>query len=154
MSGLSFTLDPVTSDEVLALIATHLKQMRSQSPACSVHAMDVSGLQGPDMRFWSVWESDALVGCGALKRLSETEGEIKSMHVLAVHRGKGYSKAILAHIEAAARESGITRLSLETGSQPEFAPARALYARAGYSTCAPFGDYTDDPNSAFMTREL
>ena len=152
--ALAITPDPLTSPEIHDLIATHLAQMRAQSPACSVHALDLSGLTGPGMAFWAARLNNELVGCGALKRLSPTEGEIKSMHVRAAHRGKGLARAILGHIEGEARAGGMRRLWLETGSQPEFAAARALYTAFGYAECPPFGDYLPDPNSTFMTREL
>ncbi|WP_052547562.1 GNAT family N-acetyltransferase [Enhygromyxa salina] len=151
---LRFELDPLTSAPVRELIATHLAQMRSQSPACSVHALDVDHLRGADVRFWSAWIGAAVVGCGALKQLTPTTGEIKSMHVLAAWRGHGIAAKLLAHIEAAARDRGLTRLSLETGSQPAFEPARKLYTSFGYIACGPFGAYTNDPNSSYMSKLL
>ena len=103
------------------------------------------------MTFWSAWEGDAVVGVGALKRLSADHGEVKSMHTAEAARGRGVGSAILRQIMAAARDRGISRLSLETGSWAYFAPARALYARHGFVECAPFGEYREDPNSVFMT---
>jgi putative acetyltransferase len=92
---------------------------------------------------------------GAMKRLSDpAHAELKSMHVLAEHRGRGLSRAILDHLVAAARDMGIRRLSLETGVQPGFAAARMLYVRAGFAPCGPFEGYGPDPNSVFMTRDL
>jgi putative acetyltransferase len=94
------------------------------------------------------------MGCGALKTLDATHGEIKSMHTAAVSRGKGIGARMLTHIIDDARRRGLTRLSLETGSMAAFAPARGLYERFGFIYCAPFADYVPDPNSVFMTREL
>lgn len=154
MTGLRIISDPLTDPAVQALIATHLTQMRAQSPACSVHALEIEALQGPELSFFSAWQGEVLIGCGALKRIDASHGELKSMHILATHRGKGYSRTILTHLEDQARAMGLTRLSLETGSQPEFAPARALYASAGYTECPPFEGYGPDPHSFFMTRTL
>jgi putative acetyltransferase len=104
--------------------------------------------------FWSAWEDDAVVAVGALKRLSADHGEIKSMHTAEAARGRGVGSAMLRQIMAAARAGGLSRLSLETGSWPYFAPARTLYARHGFVECPPFGNYRPDPNSVFMTLEL
>jgi putative acetyltransferase len=151
---LRFEIDPLTSEAVRDLVATHLRVMRSQSPACSVHALEIEGLQAADITFWSVWIGTSLAGCGALKDLSPTEGEIKSMHVQAHWRGQRLGSQILTHIEAAARARSMIRVSLETGSQDEFEPARRLYASFGYVECGPFGSYVPDPNSTFMTKAL
>jgi putative acetyltransferase len=104
--------------------------------------------------FWSAWESQTLVGVGALKRLAADHGEVKSMHTEEAARGRGVGSAMLRHIMAAARARGMSRLSLETGSWPYFEPARSLYARHGFVECGPFGDYREDPNSVFMTVAL
>ena len=101
-----------------------------------------------------MWEAGALVGMGALRQLSPKHGEIKSMHVAATMRGKGAGSALLRHIIGAARACGLSRLSLETGVRPYFAPARALYLSHGFVECAAFGDYRPDPASVFMTLDL
>jgi putative acetyltransferase len=107
------------------------------------------------VQFFVAREAGQPLAMGAFKMLSDpTHAEIKSMHVLAEARGRGLSKAMLAHVEATARAAGITRLSLETGVQPTFIAARGLYERAGYSICGPFEGYWDDPNSLFMTKSL
>jgi putative acetyltransferase len=143
---------------VVALLHTHLARARAETAPGSAHALDLSGLRSPEVTFWSAWEGDAprdtLVGVGALKRLSDDHGEVKSMHTAESMRGRGVGSAILRHIIAAARARGMSRLSLETGSWPYFAPARALYARHGFVECGPFGDYREDPNSVFMTLDL
>jgi len=149
-----FELDPLTSRAVRDMIANHLTLMRSQSPACSVHALEVDRLQAPDVRFWSAWLEAELVGGGALKRLSNVDGEIKSMHVLPRWRGQGLASQVLEHIEARARDAGLERLSLETGSQEAFEPARRFYEKHGYAPCGPFDTYREDANSVFMTKTL
>ena len=140
--------------EVQALLRTHLDTMAVHSPPESRHALDLSGLQVAVVTFWTVWDGDALIGCGALKELTPEHGEVKSMHTAAAHRGKGIAARIVEHILAVARARGYTRLSLETGSMEGFAPARGLYERYGFTYCGPFGDYREDPHSVFMTLEL
>jgi putative acetyltransferase len=151
---LTIRLDDLTSAAVHALLEAHLATMREHSPPEAIFALDLDGLRLPEITFWSVREGETLVGCGALKALSSTHGEIKSMHTAAAHRGKGIAEAMLQHILAEAKARGITRLSLETGSQTGFAPARALYAKHGFTLSGPFGDYRENSHSAFMTRPL
>ena len=139
---------------VVALLATHVERARAETARGSAHALDLSGLRAPGITFWSAWEGDAVVAVGALRQLDAAHGEVKSMHTAESARGRGVGSAMLAHIVRAARARGLTRLSLETGSWPYFAPARALYARHGFTECGPFGDYRADPNSVFMTRAL
>lgn len=139
---------------VIALLRTHLEAARANTARDSAHALDVSGLRRPDIRFWSAWEEEDLLGCGALRRLSAREGEVKSMHTAASARRRGVGSALLRTIIAAAREAGLERLSLETGSWDYFRPAVALYRAHGFVPCAPFADYREDPNSVFMTLAL
>jgi putative acetyltransferase len=127
---------------------------RAETARGSAHALDVAGLRTPDMTFWSAWEGDAVVGVGALKRLSAEHGEIKSMHTAEAARGRGVGSALLNRIMDTARARGMIRLSLETGSWPYFLPARAFYAGHGFVECGPFGEYANDPNSVFMTLPL
>jgi putative acetyltransferase len=141
--------------QVIALLRRHLAGMHEHSPPESVHALDLSGLQRPDVSFWTAWDGDALLGCGALKQLDGAHGEIKSMRTADTALRMGVGAALLTHILAAARERGLTRLSLETGSGPAFEPATALYRRFGFEACGSFGDYPrDDPFSRFMTIAL
>lgn len=140
--------------EVEALLAGHLADMRATSPPESVHALDLTGLQAPGMTFWTAWEDATLLGCGALKQLTADHGEIKSMRTAPEARGRGVASRLLDHILTEARLRGWRRVSLETGSQPFFAPARRLYAKFGFTECPPFGDYTADPHSVFMTRGI
>jgi len=124
------------------------------SPPESVHALSIEGLRGSDVTFWTVWEDSVLLGCGALKELDRTHGEVKSMRTPAALRRRGAGRAILTHILGEARARGYRRLSLETGSMPEFIPARKLYESFGFVHCGPFGPYKEDPYSVFMTLEL
>jgi putative acetyltransferase len=139
---------------VIDLLHVHLLRARAETAPGSAHALDLSALRSPDVTFWCAWDGDSLAGVGALKRLSADHGEVKSMHTAESMRRKGVGAAILRHIIAWAQARGMSRLSLETGSWPYFAPARALYARHGFVECPPFGDYRPDPNSVFMTLAL
>ncbi|MFG5408782.1 GNAT family N-acetyltransferase [Piscinibacter sakaiensis] len=150
--ALRIEIDDLSRPAVQALLQEHLADMHAQSPPESVHALDLDRLRHPDITFWSVWDGDELVGCGAVKRLDATHGELKSMRTPRARRRRGAGRAILAHAIAEAR--GWTRLSLETGTQPGFVPARTLYAQAGFVECGPFGDYREDPHSVFMTLAL
>jgi putative acetyltransferase len=139
---------------VIALLQVHLMNARAQTAPGSAHALDLAGLQSPDVSFWTIWDEQTLLGTGALKRLSRDHGEVKSMYTAESARRRGMGSAMLRHIIATARASGISRLSLETGSWDYFRPARALYSRHGFVECPPFGDYVPDPNSIFMSLEL
>lgn len=147
-------IDPLTGPEIAALLREHLEEMRSISPPESVHALDLARLRAADVTFWSAREGGTLVGCAALRELDGWHGEIKSMRTAAAHRRRGVADALLRRILEQAARRGYRRLSLETGTQPEFAPARALYERFGFQYCGPFDGYVDDPCSAFMTRAL
>ncbi len=151
---LSFRLDDLTGADVQDLLRRHLAMMAEQSPAESCQALDLSGLQASDVTFWSIWDDQVLVGCGALKELDSQHGEIKSMHTSTACRGRGIAAAMLEHIIEEARGRGYCRLSLETGSMGSFVPARMLYRKYGFSECLPFADYLEDSHSIFMTRVL
>jgi len=140
--------------QVIRLLRVHLTNARAQTAPGSDHALDLSGLKSPEIRLWSAWDEDNLLAVGAMKRLSQSHGEVKSMHTAEAVRRRGVGSAMLQHIIDAARSSGITKLSLETGSWEYFQPAVALYKRHGFVECAPFGDYRPDANSIFMTRDL
>ena len=140
--------------DVVALLQEHLRGMAELSPPESIHALDLDGLRQPPITFWSAWQDDELMGCGALKQLDAAHGEIKSMRTASRHRRKGVAAAMLEHILAEAGRRQYQRLSLETGSMQGFDAARQLYARFGFELCGPFADYTDDPNSVFMTRAV
>jgi len=139
---------------VQALLAHHYTTARAQTARGSAHALDLSGLRAPDIQFFSAWDGDTVVAIGALRRLSSTDGEVKSMHTAESNRRTGAGSAVLRHIIAAARDIGLSRLNLETGSWPYFDAARAFYQRHGFVECPPFGDYRPDANSVFMTLEI
>jgi putative acetyltransferase len=146
--------DDLSSARVHALLEEHLRDMRAWSPPGSVHALDLDALRSPGMSFWTVWQDEELLGCGALMEHSAQHAEIKSMRSARAHRGKGAGAAVLRHILEESRRRGYLRISLETGSAEPFAPSRALYARFGFRECPPFADYVEDPHSVFMTLEL
>lgn len=146
--------DNLSGREIAELLQTHLDDAAKHSPPESIHALDLEGLRVPEITFWSVWSGGTLLGCGALKEFSAVHGEIKSMHTASVHRRKGVAAHLLTHILNEAKARSYQRLSLETGSMAAFAPARALYARFGFKTCAPFAEYREDPHSVFMTLDL
>src|SRR5215831_18788623 len=147
-------LDDLSGPEIRALLQEHLDNMHALSPPESVHAMDIAKLRRPDITFWTVWSGNDLLGCGALRELSPWHGEVKSMRTAQAHRRRGAGRAVLAHIIDEAQRRAYERLSLETGAMAAFAPAHRLYESFGFSFCGPFGDYVDDPNSVFMTKEL
>jgi putative acetyltransferase len=146
--------DDLSRPAVHRLLGEHLADMTATSPAESVHALDLDGLREPGVTFWTAWSGDDLLGCAALKELDPAHGEIKSMRTAAFARGRGLASGLLRHLIDESVRRGYARLSLETGSQEFFAPARRLYARHGFAECPPFADYRLDPNSVFMTREL
>jgi putative acetyltransferase len=146
--------DDLTRPQVLALLNEHLENMYELSPPQSVHALDVSRLRAPGIAFWTAWDGDVLLGCGALKDLGDGHGEVKSMRTPRSLRRRGAGRAVLAHIVAEARARGFRRLSLETGSTEAFVPAQSLYESVGFERCGPFAGYGEDPNSVFMTLAL
>jgi putative acetyltransferase len=147
-------IDDLSRPELHALLNEHLQSMYELSPPGRVHALDLDKLRGPDVTFWSAWEGPLLVGCGALKALSPTHGEVKSMRTPNAQRRQGAGRAILAHIIDSAKSRSYERLSLETGAMEAFQPAQKLYASVGFTYCGPFGDYIADPHSVFMTLRL
>lgn len=136
------------------LFQRHTADMQADTPPESIHMLPASGLAHPAIAFFVARADGIPVAMGALKDLGGGHGELKSMHVLAEHRGRGLSRMMLNHLVDHALANGLTRLSLETGVQPTFVAARGLYTRAGFSECPPFADYRPDPNSVFMTRAL
>lgn len=146
--------DDLTGQEIADLLREHLDHMVEVTPPGSVHALNLAALRSPDITFWTAWEGNELVGCGALKALDERSGEIKSMRTANAHRRKGVASKMLEHIIQAARQRGYECLYLETGAFPAFAPARALYVRDGFEYTEPFASYADDPNSVFMVKLL
>ncbi|MFC3381987.1 GNAT family N-acetyltransferase [Couchioplanes azureus] len=151
---LRIEVDDLGREEVRRLIADHLADMHATSPAESVHALDLTELRAPEVSFWTVWDGAELLGCGALKELDPSAGEIKTMRTRPEARGRGVAAHLLTFLLDECRRRGYRSVSLETGTQDFFAPARRLYGRHGFVPCAPFADYTTDPNSTYMTLRL
>jgi putative acetyltransferase len=137
-----------------AVLERHLEFCRSTTAAEDVHALDLDGLRAPDVTFFSLTIDGEVLAVGALKELGDGHAEIKSMHTAAEARGRGLGERMVAHLVDVARERGLTRISLETGSGDAFAAPRRLYARAGFVPCGPFADYPESPNSTWMTLTL
>jgi putative acetyltransferase len=137
-----------------AFMQDHLADLAPTAPAESQHALSLAELRKPSVRLWVAIDRDDLVGTGALSSLSPTHEELKSMRTDPGRRRSGIARRMLDHLIDDARERGIHEISLETGSMDFFAPARALYASAGFRICGPFGSYSDDPNSTFMTMTM
>lgn len=146
--------DDVSRPQVVALVEYHLRAMHEISPPDSVFALDLSGLRHPSVTFWTVWDDNDLLGMGGLKELDPGHGEIKSMRTAPTALRRGVGAAMLDHILREARARGYRRLSLETGSNAPFAPAWAMYERAGFVPCEPFGGYQDTSFSRYFTRGL
>lgn len=147
-------IDDPTRADVTAFLSEHLADMYATSPAESVHALDVDALTAPGITFWTAREDGVLLGCGALREIDGTHAEIKSMRTTAAARGRGVADAVLAEMTRVATGRGYTRLSLETGVEDYFAPARRLYLRNGFVDCEPFGEYRPDRHSVFLTKAL
>jgi putative acetyltransferase len=147
-------IDDLRGPEIAALLEEHLAGMRASSPACSVHALDIDALRKPEITFWSAWEHGELFGCGALKQLNAEHAEVKSMRTSSKHLRKKVASNILQTLINTAAARGYKKLSLETGAQPAFVPARTMYESFGFVYCGPFEGYWDDPNSVFMTLGL
>ncbi len=154
--SLAITLreDDLSGPEIRALLEAHLVNAALHSPPESVHALDMAALRASDITFWTAWQGEALLACGALKELEAGHGEIKSMHTAQAHRGKGIAGQLVVRILQEAALRSYRRVSLETGSMTAYAPARGLYGRFGFEECPPFGEYEPDPHSFFMTRIL
>ena len=151
------TIEPADFGDaaLVAFLQAHLDDLAPTAPATSQHALDLAGLQRPGIRVWTARSTDAaVVGTVALAPVEPGHEELKSMRTDPARRGAGIGATMLRHALDDARSRGVRRVSLETGSQPFFAPARSLYAKHGFVECPPFGSYRPDPNSTFMTRSL
>ncbi|PKV94549.1 putative acetyltransferase [Amycolatopsis echigonensis] len=140
--------------QLRAFLQAHLDDLAPTAPAESRHALDLAALQRPEVRLWTVQDDQRIVGTAALAALEPRHEELKSMRTDPARRGEGIARRLLDHLLQDAKDRGIERISLETGSMEFFAPARALYRRAGFTPCAPFGSYRDDPNSTYLSRRL
>jgi putative acetyltransferase len=147
-------IDDLRGPEVAALMHEHLEHMRSLSPIESVHALDLETLRKPNITFWTAWQDGQLLGSGALKELNSVHAEVKSMRTARAHLRKGVAEQILQTLISTASSRGYHRLSLETGPEPAFAAAQALYRKYGFTYCGPFEGYTPDPFSVYMTKTL
>ena len=140
--------------EVNKLLKKHFVELRAASPEGSAHVLDIPGLRIPSIKFWSLWEKNQLMGCGALKFLDKDHGEFKSIRIHDNFRGKGYGLKIVNHLINEAKYLKIKRLSIETGSGDFFAPARKLFNNCGFKPCPPFAHYKEDTNSLYLTKLL
>jgi putative acetyltransferase len=154
MGRFVIAVDDPRRDDVRALLERHLSFAKAVTPPEDVHALEPDGLLDPSVTFFSLRADGRLLGVGAIKQLDADHVELKSMHTVEEARRRGVGRAIVDHLLAVAAERGASRVSLETGAMDAFAPARSLYASAGFVPCGPYGDYAASPNSAFMTRRL
>lgn len=154
VTDLVVAVDDLGRDDVRAVVERHLEFAHATTACDHVFALGLDGLVGDDIHFVSARRDDAVLGVGALKRLDATHGELKSMHTVAEARGQGVAASIVVHLLDVAADLGLERVSLETGSEGAFAPARALYTRLGFEHCGAFAGYEDIPSSAFFTRRL
>jgi putative acetyltransferase len=152
--NLVIDVDDPQADDVRALLQRHLEFALRNSPVEHVHALDVDSLLDPAVTFFSARIDGAVLGVGAIRHLDAWHGELKSMHTLESARGRGVARAMVDHLLALAADRGYQRVSLETGTGPAFAPAQALYARVGFRPCPPFGEYTVNPHSVCMAKDL
>ena len=142
------------NSEVNNLLKKHFIELRTVSPEGSTHVLDIEGLKDPSIKFWSLWENNELIGCGALKFLEKNHGEFKSIRVADQFRKKGSGERIINHLIEEAKKLNIVKLSIETGAGEFFLPARNLFSKFGFKTCPPFAHYKDDPNSCYYTLNL
>lgn len=147
-------VDDPNAEDVRELLRRHLEFARANTPPEDVHALDVDQFTGPAVTFYSYRRDGELLAVGALKQLDGRHAELKSMHTAAAARGRGIGRAMVEYLIGVARDRGFSRVSLETGSTPAFAPARSLYAQAGFTPCGPFGDYPPGRGNTFMTLAL
>ncbi|TDE16049.1 GNAT family N-acetyltransferase [Jiangella asiatica] len=151
---MKITIDDLSGPEIAGFLDEHVRQMLSITPPESKHALDLDGLRRPEVTFWSVTDGGRIVGCGAIKRLDAGHAELKSMRTAPARQRGGIASSLLEHIIGEATRMGFTRMSLETGADEFFLPARRLYRKFGFAYCEPFADYRPDPLSVFMTRTL
>tara|TARA_Y100000590_G_C15594374_1_gene967418 strand:- start:262 stop:717 length:456 start_codon:yes stop_codon:yes gene_type:complete len=140
--------------EVNNLLTKHFIELRSVSPEGSTHVLDINGLKDKSIKFWSLWNNDELMGCGALKLLGENHGEFKSIRVTDKFRKKGVGTKIVDHLIKEAKSLSIKKISVETGAGIFFTPARKLFISFGFKKCNPFAHYKDDPNSCYFSLDI
>ena len=137
--------------EVNELLIKHFIELRAASPEGSAHVLDIPGLRVPSIKFWSLWDGEKLIGCGALKFLTKDHGEFKSIRIHDNFRNQGYGINVINHLIMEAKKLKIKRLSIETGAGDFFIPARKLFKKAGFTLCEPFAHYKEDINSVYLT---
>ena len=142
------------NSEVHELLTKHFIELRAASPEGSTHVLDIPGLKTPSIKFWSLWQNDMLMGCGALKFLDKKHGEFKSIRIHDNFRRAGNGINVVNHLIKEAKKLNITRLSIETGAGNFFKPARILFKKCGFETCTPFAHYKEDVNSLYLTKTL
>jgi len=140
--------------EVNDLLTKHFVELKSVSPKGSTHVLDIPGLKDSSIKFWSLWNEDKLIGCGALKFLSNDHGEFKSIRISDKFKAKGYGSKIINHLISKAKSLNINKISVETGAGIFFAPARKLFTNSGFKKCGPFAHYKEDPNSCYFTIDI
>ena len=138
--------------EVNQLLKKHFIELRAASPQGSTHVLDIPGLKVPSIKFWSLWEENQLMGCGALKFLDKEHGEFKSIRIHDNFRNKGKGIKVIEHLILEAEKLGIKRISLETGAGVFFDPARKLFKSCDFKPCKPFAHYKEDINSIYLTK--
>tara|TARA_B100001057_G_scaffold16665_1_gene15555 strand:+ start:228 stop:695 length:468 start_codon:yes stop_codon:yes gene_type:complete len=138
--------------EVNELLTKHFKELREASPEESAHVLDIPGLRIPSIKFWSLWDDNKLMGCGALKFLDENHGELKSLRVHDNFRNKGNGIKVINHLIIEAKKLNINRISIETGAGKFFEPARKLFKKCNFKSCEPFAHYKEDVNSLYLTK--
>ena len=140
------------NSEVNELLAKHFVELRAASPEGSAHVLDIPGLKVPSIKFWSLWQNDKLIGCGALKFLDKNHGEFKSIRIHDDFRSQGHGVNVINHLINEAKKLKVTRLSIETGAGDFFIPARKLFKNSGFTVCEPFAHYKQDVNSVYLTK--
>jgi len=145
-------IDDLTRPEVHKLLEEHLSNMYEWTPEDRVFALDLEKLRVPEITFWTAWNDNTLLGCGALKQLSPVHGEIKSMRTPFAARRQGAGRVLLTHIVKEAESRGYVTVSLETGAHTGFQAAHALYKSVGFEYSGQFGGYEESPHSVFMSR--
>ena len=140
------------NQEVHELLVKHFIELRAASPEGSAHVLDIPGLKVSSIKFWSLWQNEMLMGCGALKFLDKEHGEFKSIRIHNDFRNQGNGINVINHLINEAKKLNINRLSIETGAGDFFIPARKLFKKCGFETCKPFAHYKEDVNSVYLTK--
>ncbi len=146
--------DDLTGEAIQELLRIHAEDMLISSPEGACHFFDLEGLQAPDVTVWSIWDGDSLAGCGALREIDASHGEVKSMRTADAHLGRGVGRQMLRHIVDTGYRRGYERISLETGSSPRFDAAINLYESYGFVRCHPFDTYEANDFSVFYSLLL